>query len=128
MLEYIKKFFEKQGQSEEHQMNHHDFSHIDSRQKAIEAVESGDLVTILAYPEIFGGEDTEINTLYVPPAILPVHNQIIETLVRYVDEGLIDNLQLKPEYKGKSFVPSELKMFTSHSTKPGQFNPSIKIW
>ncbi len=128
MLKYIKKLFGEKVVTEEIQNNRHDFSHIDSRQKAIEAVESGDLVAILAYPEILGGEDIDLNTFYVPPAISDIHNQIVETLVRYVDQGLIDNLQVKPVYKGKSFVPSEIKMLARHSTKPGEFNPSIQIW
>lgn len=128
MLRYIKKLLGKKVVLEEIQNNHLDFSHIDSRQKAIEAVESGDLVAILAYPEILGGEDIELNTLYVPPAISDIHNQIVETLVRYVNQELIDNLQVKPVYKGKSFVPAEIKMLSHHSTKPGEFNPSIQIW
>lgn len=129
MLRYIKELFGKNhNKEEENQTSQLDFSHIDSREKAIKAVEKGELVAILAHPEILGGEDIEINTFYVPKAIAYVHNQIIEALVRYVDEGLIDNLQIKPEYKGKSFVPSEIKLFASHSIKSGHFNPSIKIW
>lgn len=108
--------------------NVRDFSHVDSREKAIALVEKGELFKILLFPAEFGGQDIPQNVVFVPAGIPEIKEQITGTLVRFVQDGLIDNLKVEPEYKGKSFVPSKINMHTSHSGKAGQFNPSIEIW
>ncbi|OUR65920.1 hypothetical protein A9Q79_02775 [Methylophaga sp. 42_25_T18] len=105
-----------------------DFSHIDSREKALAATEQGELFPILLFPEIFGGEAEEDNTVYVPPRILGEHNQIIATLARFVEQSLIDGLNVTPEYKGNSVVPSKIIIRTSKAEELGQFNPTIDVW
>lgn len=105
-----------------------DFSHVDSREKAIELVQEGKLFKVLLFPAEFGGEDIVQNAVYVPAGIPEIKDKITGTLVRFVQEGLIDNLNVAPEYKGNSFVPSIINMKTSHSGKDGEFNPSIEIW
>lgn len=105
-----------------------DFSHVDSLQKAEELAEQGQLFKILLFPAEFGGEDIPPNTVYVPAGIPEIKDKITGTLIRLVEEGLIDNLTVNPEYKGSSFVPSRIVMQTSHSGRPGEFNPTIEIW
>ncbi|HBP42058.1 MAG: hypothetical protein ACTJG4_04195 [Vreelandella alkaliphila] len=108
--------------------NPHNFTDVDSKEKAIRLVEEGRLVPILLFPAELGGPEASQNTVYVPPETRDIQTQIIGTLIRFVEEGLIDNLNAEPEYKGNSFVPSRIHMRTSHSGKPGQFNPTIEIW
>lgn len=108
--------------------NVRDFSHVDSREKTIALVEKGELFKILLFPAEFGGQDIPQNVVFVPAGIPEIKEQITGTLVRFVQDGLIDNLKVEPEYKGKSFVPSKINMHTYHSGKAGQFNPSIEIW
>ncbi len=105
-----------------------DFSHIDSKEKAIALSEKGELFKILLFPDEFGGQDIPQNVVYVPAGVPEIKDQITGTLIRFVKDGLIDNLKVEPEYKRRSFVPSKIKMFTSHSGKSGQFNPTIEIW
>ena len=105
-----------------------DFAHVDSLQKAEELAEQGKLFKILLFPAEFGGQDVPPNVVYVPAGIPEVKDRITEMLIRFVEEGLIDNLVVNPEYKGNSFVPSRIVMETSHSGKPGEFNPTIEIW
>ncbi|WP_425054842.1 hypothetical protein [Pseudomonas abyssi] len=105
-----------------------DFSHVDSREKAMELVQEGKLFKVLLFPSEFGGEDIPQNSVYVPAGIPEIKDQITGTLIRFVEQGLIDNMQVNPEYKGSSFVPSKIKMSTSHSGKAGEFNPTIEIW
>lgn len=104
------------------------FSHVDSREKAMALVQEGKLFKILLFPSEFGGEDIPQNSVYVPAGIPEIKDQITGTLIRFVEQGLIDNMQVNPEYKGNSFVPSKIKMRTSHSGKEGEFNPTIEIW
>lgn len=105
-----------------------DFSQVDSREKAEALAEKGELFKILLFPAEFGGQDVPPNTVYVPAGIPEIKDQITQTLIRFVEEGLIDNLSVSPEYKGNSFVPARIVMETSHSGKPGEFNPTIEIW
>ena len=105
-----------------------DYSEVTSREKAQALEAKGELVKILLFPEEFGGSDTPENVVYVPKAAADAKDLITETLVRFFKEGLIDNLQVEPTYKGDSFIPSRLVMKTSHSTKEGKFNPTIEVW
>jgi|SRR3990167_2578929 len=105
-----------------------DFSDVNSREKALELVKQGKLHKILLFPAEFGGQDLPHNVVYVPAGIPEIKDQITGTLIRFVEDGLIDNLEVSPEYKGGSFVPSKINMKTSHSGKSGKFNPSIEVW
>ena len=105
-----------------------DYSKVTSREKAQALEAKGELVKILLFPEEFGGPDTPENVVYVPKVAADIKDLITGTLVRFFKEGLIDNLQVEPKYKGNSFVPSRLVMKTSHSNREGKFNPTIEVW
>ena len=105
-----------------------DFSGVDSREKAVQLAQEGKLFKVLLFPAEFGGEDVPQNVVYVPAGFPEIKDKITGTLMRFVQEGLIDTLQVNPEYKGNSFVPSKINMKTSHSGKAGEFNPTIEIW
>ena len=106
----------------------HDFSDVDSQEKVVQLAQEGKLFKMLLFPAEFGGEDVPQNFVYVPAGIPKIKDRITGTLIRFVQEGLIDNLQVNPEYKGNSFVPAKINMKTSHSGKAGEFNPTIEIW
>ena len=105
-----------------------DFSHIDSKEKAEALFKKGELEKILLFPSEFGGEDIPPNTLYVPAGISVAKDSVTRSLVQMVEDGSIDNLKVDVDYKGKSFIPSKIIMKASHSTKSGQFNPTIEVW
>lgn len=105
-----------------------DYSNVTSRDKAQALAAKGELVKILLFPAEFGGSDTPENVVYVPKAAADAKDLITGTLVRFFKEGLIDNLQVEPTYKGDSIVPSSLVMKASYSTKEGKFNPTIEVW
>lgn len=104
------------------------FSEIDSLEKAKQLEKEGQLEKVLLFPKEFGGEDIPQNIVYVPVGIADIKQTITDTLVKYVQDGLISNMEVLPEYKGDSFIPSEIKMKTSSGDKPGEFNPTINIW
>jgi hypothetical protein len=105
-----------------------DFSDVTSVEDAKRLEARGELVKILLFPEEFGGEDVPANVVYVPEVTAEIKNMITGTLIRFVEEDLIDNLSVEPEYKGKSVVPSRIVMKATHHTKEGQFIPAIEIW
>jgi len=105
-----------------------DYSNITSREIAEQHVAQGKLYKILLFPAEFGGEERPENITYVPPGIPEIKDQLTGTLIRSTRDGLIDNLRVTPEYKGNSFVPARIRMFATHKTKKGSFNPVIEIW
>jgi hypothetical protein len=88
----------------------------------------GILVKLLLFPAAFGGEDVPKNVVYVTMEAAAAHAAIIKTLRRMAGEGLVDQLEVKPEWKGASFVPSVIRFHGSHSAKSGSFDPEIVVW
>lgn len=105
-----------------------DYSHVTSAAEARELAAEGKLIKILLFPAEFGGQDMPGNVVYVPPEAARAKDLATGTLIRYVEEGLIDNLTVDAEYKGDSFIPSRILMKATHSSKDGTFNPTISIW
>jgi hypothetical protein len=76
-----------------------DFSEVTSREAALKLVAAGKLHKVLLFPAEFGGEDVTANVVYVPPGIPEIKKQLTGTLVRFVNEGVINQLEVMPEYK-----------------------------
>ena len=105
-----------------------DFSEVTSREAALKLVAKGKHYKVLLFPAEFGGEDVTANVVYVPPGIPEIKEQLTGTLVRFVNEGVINQLEVMPEYRGNSFVPSKIHIKARHSDRDGGFEPSIDIW
>ena len=102
-----------------------DYSDIDNIEKAIELFKKGELSQIYMMPLEFGGEDSAENILYVPEFVETFKNKFD----KIVEDLLLDGKKLSfvatPEYKGKSFVPSKLKLVV---TGDSEFTETINIW
>ncbi|MDF0486811.1 hypothetical protein PX554_01610 [Sphingomonas sp. H39-1-10] len=105
-----------------------DFSAVTSRAAAEALARQGKLVRILLFPAEFGGEDVPENAVYITPEAAAARELILGTLQRFAKEGLIDKLDVTPDYKGDSFVPSRIVMHATHSKKKGSFEPTIEVW
>jgi hypothetical protein len=90
--------------------------------------EQGKLVKILLFPIELGGQDRQENSIYVPAGIPAIKDQLTGSLMRFLEQGLINKLEVKPEYKGNSFVPAKIRMKAWHTEKAGGFEPVIDIW
>lgn len=64
----------------------------------------------------------------MPAGIPEIEDQITGTLVRFFEDGLIEQLEVEPEYKGDSFVPAKMLIRATHSGKAGSFAPAIDVW
>jgi hypothetical protein len=106
----------------------HDFSHVTSQDDAQALAAEGKLARVLLFPAELGGQDVPPNAVYITPEAAEARELIIGSLQRFAAEGLIDKLNVKPEYKGDSFVPSKLVINASHSERDGSFNPTIEVW
>ncbi|MCE1244175.1 hypothetical protein [Oryzomicrobium sp.] len=105
-----------------------DFSDITSREKAEALYAQGKLEQITLFPREFGGQETPLNTIFVPIGVGDAKNKVTGMLVRYFSDGLINKLVVEPEYKGDSFIPSRIKMRAWHTERKGEFTPSIEVW
>jgi hypothetical protein len=105
-----------------------DFTEVDSLEKTQALYQEGKLEKLYLFPLEFGGKEIPQNVLYVPPGIAEIKKGIDTTIARMVQEGSVSSYVAEPEYKGNSFVPSKIKIKTSHPEKPGAFEPTINIW
>jgi hypothetical protein len=106
----------------------HDFSAVDSSAKAQALYKEGKLERLFLFPLEFGGQEVPQNILYVPLGIAAIKQQIDSAIGDMVKEGLVTSYVAEPEYKGDSFVPSKIKIKTSHPGKPGGVDRTINIW
>ncbi|MEZ2416244.1 hypothetical protein ACA086_14895 [Muriicola sp. E247] len=102
-----------------------DFSDIDSIEKAVALYEKGELSKIYMMPLEFGGEDIPANTLYVPEFVQEFKEGFDRMVEKLLEEGKRISLDANPEYKGRSFIPSKLKLEVSGDT---EFSETINIW
>ncbi|MDB5804419.1 MAG: hypothetical protein JWN73_1741 [Betaproteobacteria bacterium] len=105
-----------------------DFSSVTTPAKAAALSDTGKLKRMLLVPVALGGEDADTNAAYVPPAVVVVQERLNETLRRYLSEGRIDNLSVDPEYKGKSLVPTRIRVSARKDGRAGEFTTVIGIW
>jgi len=105
-----------------------DFSAVDSLAKARALSKQGRLEPLFLFPLEFGGQDIPQNVVFVPPGIVAIKQQIDSAIGSMVKQGLVASYVAEPEYKGASFVPSKIKIKSSHPQKPGGVDRTIDIW
>ena len=105
-----------------------DFSGVTTKAAAQRLVRTGELVEILYFPAEFGGPDEPQNVGYITPEAADVREMVIGTFGRFADEGVIDKLNVAPEYKGDSVVPSSITMTGTRSGEEGGIGITIEVW
>jgi hypothetical protein len=91
-------------------------------------VKDGKLERVYLFPLDMGGQDIEVNAVYLPIGFNEMKKKVDATVLRMAQDGLISNLKVVPEYKGNSFVPSRLVIKASHPDKPGRLDTTIDVW
>jgi len=103
-----------------------DYSSITSRDEAARLAEKGELVPMLLLPEMFGGDASEANVVFVPPFAAELKRRTDENIVRpMAAEGKVTRYNAEPSYSGRSFVPVSV---TIRAYDPGDFAGTIGIW
>lgn len=106
-----------------------DWAQVKSLETAQALARQGQLFKVLLFPAELGGQDIPPNTVYVPRGIPETQEQIVGIIVRMVQDGLADQMNVNAEYKGDSFVPAKIRMKVWDSGgKHGAFEPLIEIW
>ena len=103
-----------------------DYSHVDSRDKAIALFQRGELVKLLLMPQDFGGTDVPLNVVYVPEFVVDVKAGIdMNVIMPMIQQGQIRHYAAQPRYEGASVVPTAIAITASD---PGSFQTQIRIW
>ncbi len=105
-----------------------DFADVTSREQMMALAESGTLHKILLFPAECGGDDVAMNWTFVPAAAARLKDAVTDLLIEAIKAGDIDKLDVRPEYKGNSFVPARIHVVATHSAKSGGFTKTIEVW
>ena len=102
-----------------------DYSEIDSSKKAFKLFKKGKLSKIYLMPLEFGGDEKSVNIMYVPEFVKVFKKKVDKKVEGLLIDGEKLSYSAEPEYKGKSFVPSKLKIIV---TGDSEFIETIDIW
>lgn len=103
-----------------------DFSRFDSRRKVEAAHGRGDLMKLLLMPLAFGGEDVDLNTVFVPVAAVALKERIDKEIVEpLAATGKVRRYAASPHYLGTSFVPAAIRI---EASDPTSFNAVVHVW
>lgn len=105
-----------------------DFSDVTTRAAARRLVREGRLVEVSLFPVELGGPDEPDNLGFITPEAAFVRAMVIGTFGRFLEEGVIDRLEVVPDYKGDSIVPVRVTMTASHSESEGSIGTTIDVW
>ena len=105
-----------------------DFSEVTTQDDIDALVEQGKLEPVLLFPEEVGGPNIPPNTVYVTPEAATAKRQIDQTIERFANEGLIDDLSVSPSYRGDSLIPARISVIATHSQNEGGLDINIEVW
>lgn len=81
---------------------------------------------LLLMPLAFGGEDIDLNTVFVPVAAVALKERIDREIVEpLAAKGKVRRYTASPQYLGSSFVPAIIRI---EASDPTSFNAVVHVW
>jgi hypothetical protein len=77
---------------------------------------------------LVSGADIPQNVVYVPPGVLGIQDQIIQTIIPLIQQGLTIEFSGECEYKGNSYIPAKIHYQASHPETNWRFEKTIEVW
>lgn len=107
-----------------------DFAAVTTSAAANRLVREGRLVKIHLFPTELGGPVKERSNIgYITPEAAEARALLIGTLEHDLDEGLIDQMRVTPDYRGDSIVPARIRFRTWHSRRSGgAIETVVEVW
>ncbi len=105
-----------------------DFSDIDSIEKAVAMSNKNQLEPLHLMPLRFGGKETAANIVYVPIGVSDVKDSIDNIVEDLLINKRVSGYKCDIKYKGKSVIPSVIKIITTAHDGTEVFAPTIDIW
>ena len=86
-----------------------DYSQVNTREKAQQLVEKGELVPVLLLPQMFGGDRRPENIVFVPQFVAKLKHDVDESTVKpMLMDRRVKRYEAKPIYSGTSLIPIAL--------------------
>jgi len=95
---------------------------------AKEHLETGELVAIHPMPIEFGGVAGPLNTAYIPSSAMEKFDKIMDRLRHLAEDGEINKLRIKQDYRGASIVPTRFYFIGSLEDQEGIYNLKLEVW
>ena len=105
-----------------------DFSKISTNAAAKKLAAAGRLVAIHLFPRELGGQDDPENIAYITPAAAKEREEAIGQLIKHVKKGDVNQMDVLPDYRGDSIVPTRIVMKAWHSGNGTTSERVIAIW
>ena len=105
-----------------------DFSAVTTKAAAARLAREGRLVKIHLFPTELGGPDDPANIGYITPEAADARDRIIGTLRRFADEGLIDRMEVEPDYRGTSHIPTRIRFKAWQSKGGPPIEMVLEVW
>jgi len=102
-----------------------DFTNVDSREKALSLVQTGELVPVYLMALRFGGDENVGNVVYAPAITDELKNRCDDMIESLLRDGKVKSYSATPQYKGNSFIPSSILVT---ATGESNFSETINIW
>lgn len=116
------KWFKKKNDVPE---NGPDFDNVDNMEKAVKLFKKGELSKLYLMPLEFGGDDNDMNSLYVPDIVVTLKERFDSMIEQLLIDGKNLSYTAKPGYKGNSVIPNKLEISV---TGDSEFTETINIW
>ncbi len=105
-----------------------DFTSVTSKEAIGTLADKGLLVPVYLFPPSLGGPEIEQNQVYVTPEAARNMELLVLTIERFVSDGLLNQMDVQPEYRGDSLVPSKIAIEAWSTEGDGRFEPVIEVW
>lgn len=105
-----------------------DFAAVESLAAVQDLAKAGKLVPVLLFPAEVGGPDVPPNTVYITPEAAAERAKALAAIIALLEQDRLDQMDVKPAYKGKSVVPSSIVMKAWHTGTGEKFEATIAVW
>lgn len=105
-----------------------DFARASTPQAVAALAERGQLVQLYLFPLEVGGPEDPMNVAWVTPAALREAEAVTAEIVALLEQGKVDDLNVQPEYKGKSLIPTRIRYIATHKTGPAKLDRMVEVW
>ena len=75
-----------------------------------------------------GGPPDKENIIYIPPAVVGSRALVIRTIARMTRDGSVNRMDVEPDYRGDSIVPTRLRMTAWREGETTKFEAVVEIW
>lgn len=103
------------------------YASVTTRETIDEMIENGMLKSVYLMPLIFNGQDSEKNTIFVPPFVFDIKEKSDIMIEELLMKNIVNNYVCTPTYIGESKVPAKLEIV---GKKSGNviITQNINIW